>query len=64
METHGRYIGPMPVDLFIDQFLPTEKAVDTQESVAGFFDQVKTNKLEIDMYQPFVGTRMLILILV
>ncbi|KIM56067.1 hypothetical protein SCLCIDRAFT_10810 [Scleroderma citrinum Foug A] len=36
------------------KFLPTEKAVDTQESVAGFFDQVKTNKLEIDMYQPFI----------
>jgi len=62
METRGRYIGPMPVDLFIDQFLPTEKVVDIQASVAGFFDQVKTNKLETDMYQPFVGTRMLTLI--
>ncbi|KAL4065672.1 hypothetical protein V8B97DRAFT_1875063 [Scleroderma yunnanense] len=52
LETRGRYVGPMPVDLFIDRFLPTEGTIDIPP-VAGLFDNVTSTK-EATMYTPFI----------
>ncbi|KAL4075124.1 hypothetical protein V8B97DRAFT_1944553 [Scleroderma yunnanense] len=58
METSGRYIGPMPVDAFLNKFLPTEKVIDTQ-CRADLFKKVtsknkKKKRKEKPMYEPFI----------
>ncbi|KAL4062383.1 hypothetical protein V8B97DRAFT_1877936 [Scleroderma yunnanense] len=58
METSGRYVGPMPVDVFLNKFLPTEKVIDTQ-CRADLFKKVmskneKKKRKEKPMYEPFI----------
>ncbi|KAL4065668.1 hypothetical protein V8B97DRAFT_2010329 [Scleroderma yunnanense] len=50
--TRDRFVGPMPVDLFIDRFLPTEGTTDIPP-VAGLFDNVTSTKKAI-MYMPLI----------
>lgn len=56
-ETLGMFYGPMPVEMFLDKFLPAANA--TPDSVQDAdFSNVPTYEgvLEKDMYDPLVST--------
>ena len=77
METSGRYVGPMPVQEFLDKFLQTEEETDS-DCPSDLFEKVTakvpctdckcmtqpcTEKPQEEkyMYQPFVSSRDVIL---
>ena len=68
MEMHGRYIGPMPVNVFLNTFLPTKKVVNTQCPADLFKEVMSTTKnrkqIEKCMYKPFVSIRHLIIVFI
>lgn len=50
----GLWIGPMPVQQFLDDFLPAP-ATPTPAIDPKLFEVMSKAKLEKDMYQPFVS---------
>ena len=68
METHGQYIGPMPVNVFLNMFLLTKKVVNTQCLADLFKEVMSTTKngkqIEKCMYKPFVSIRCLIVVFI
>lgn len=53
-DTEGRSIGPMPVQVFLDAFMPSreEEPLDIDTD---FFEMVPETGPEVDRYQPFVS---------
>ncbi|KAF8062456.1 hypothetical protein FPV67DRAFT_1630722 [Lyophyllum atratum] len=51
----GLFVGPMPVNQFLDEFLPQPVAVPVPGDVsATLFDDMPRAKLERQMYKPFI----------
>ncbi|KAF8062445.1 hypothetical protein FPV67DRAFT_1783297 [Lyophyllum atratum] len=51
----GLFVGPMPVDQFLDEFLPQPVAVPLPGGISTtLFDRMPRTKLERQMYKPFI----------
>lgn len=52
---HGLWVGPMPVEQFLDDFLPLPGSAPAAPTLSSkFFAAMPVTKLEKEMYQPFV----------
>jgi hypothetical protein len=53
-ETSGQFLGPMPLNKFLDTFLPIGKGTPRSPKSKRAFKSVSRAKKEVDMYAPFV----------
>lgn len=59
LDTRGLFLGAMPPDIFLDQFLPLAKPLPQEApdllNCSGVFTRVATAKKEAQMYTQFVS---------
>lgn len=64
LDTGGLFLGAMPPDIFLDQFLPLAEPLAQEVpdllNCSGDFTRVATAKKEAQMYSPFVSIVLLL----
>jgi hypothetical protein len=54
-EMSGKFVGPMPIDEFLDEFLPNARTFGLSEKDKAKFNSVNECKGELSMYEPLVS---------
>jgi hypothetical protein len=54
-EMTEKFVGPMPIDEFLDEFLPTATSFNLSEEDEAKFESVSNCKGELFMYKPLVS---------
>ena len=54
-EMSGKFVGPMPIDEFLDEFLPTATSFSLSGEEKAKFHTVSKCNGELSMYEPLVG---------
>ena len=60
-ETTGLFLGAMPPQSFLDKFLPISPGTPSCPEAKGAFKKVLSAERELQMYQPFVSTTLVII---
>jgi hypothetical protein len=55
LETSGLFLGAMPPQQFLDEFLPISQDAPGCPNSTGAFASVGSTKKEVNMYAPFVS---------
>jgi hypothetical protein len=53
-EMQGSWVGPMPIQDFMDEFVPLSKDTPPSPKLPELFAELTDKKLEKEMYSPFV----------
>ncbi|KAJ3563196.1 hypothetical protein NP233_g9094 [Leucocoprinus birnbaumii] len=54
-ETRGRWVGPMPIELFFEKFLPGQSLIPSRNHGNNLFSNIPSYGRQVAMYQPLVN---------